>query len=299
VRKGAHLVAFLCLFGCSSRKQIEDVAWTPAATTDLGAVVARVGGIPVFASQVLAEARRSGKSPAEALDQLVEANLLAEVARGRGFPESRLGGRDLDNVLVQRFLEKELEPGLRADAIPDSVLKPLYDRGRDSFVHPRLVEVAVLAVYTGSLMKETPRLERANLAQELVALFEKRKPKTLDEFLAVAKDPVWAGRPVTTDRIVQGLDQPLTRKIGIEIAKLHSVGDTTPLLSDENGFFIARYISERPPENITFEQIRGKLATGYFERWRAQQFLDFTGKLMSSYKVEAHFDRLGIDEQKL
>jgi hypothetical protein len=203
------------------------------------------------------------------------------------------------SALVQRLIEREIEPNLRPEATPDSALRPLYDRARESFVHPRLVEIGVLAIYTGALMKKEIRETREQTAKELATFLRSHPQRTLDEFAAVARDPVWSARNVVFVRLLQSPDSPLSKVVGTEVAKLRMPGDTTQLVIDEKGAFIARYIDERPPENITFEQARDKLLAGFYEQWRRQQFLEFTTRLTQHHRVETHFDRLATNEQGL
>lgn len=297
--RSAALPFLLALFGTScSPRQIADSDWTPTESPDLGAVVAWVGRVPIFAKQAEAEVKKAGKSPRAALEDLIESNLLAERARQGGLIPMASSDSEVKRALVQRFLEKELEARLQPEAVPDSVLRPLYDRALDNFVHPRLVEIGVLGIYTGAPMRDEPRQTRAGFAKELAVYLEKHPAKTLDEFAAVARDPYWVERHVTFTRKFQSPDKPFPKEVGIEAAKLQKQGDITPLVSTEDGYFIARYIDERPPENVTFEQARGViLLAGYYEHWRRQQFLEFTNKLMQAHKVEAHFDRLSTDEK--
>jgi hypothetical protein len=259
--------------------------------------VAKVGTVPIFSRQVLAEAKQTGKTPREALRSLVELNLLAERARRVGQRQADSSDSDVKSALVQRLLERELEPSLRPEAIPDSVLRPLYDKARDGFVHPRLVEIGVLAVYTGARMAESSRKERAQTAEELAAFLDKHPAQTLDEFATLAGDKNWSPRHVIFARFIQGVDRPLSRSVGVEVAKLRALGDTTHLMVDEDGFFIARYIAERPAENISFEQARDSLRAGYTQYWPKRRFLDFSADLLGLHKVEAHFDLLTGNDQ--
>jgi hypothetical protein len=293
------LILLLWIGSCSSPRQQANTEWTPQPASDLGAAVAKVGGVPIFASQVLAEAKQTGKSARAALEALVELNLLAGCARGVGERPADSSNADVKSALVQRLLEKEMEPTLRPEAIPDSALRPLYERFRDGFVHPRLVEIGVLAIYTGSRMADSPRKERAETAKDLSAFLEKHPPKTLDEVAALASETSWSQKHVVFARFFQGLDRPLSKFVGIEVAKLHAAGETTPMVADEDGFFIARYIGERPPENVSFEQARDGLRAGYAQNWPKQRFLDFSGQLLRRHKVEAHFDLLTGNDQGL
>jgi hypothetical protein len=299
VRRRTPLLLALSLAHCSSPKQIAEQEWTPSPSADLGDVVARVGQVPIFARQVEAEAKRTGKPLRSVLEDRIADYLLTEYARLHGHASATASDPDVQSALVQRLLEKELEPNLRPEATPDSDLRPLYERGRESFVHSRLVEIGLLAVYTGAPMAKEDREPREQTARELALYLKAHPPKTLEDFTAIANDPAWSSRKVVFTRMIQGIDQPLSKAVGTEVGKLHTPGDTTPLVVYEDGGFIARYISERPAENITFEQARGKLLAGSYEHWRRQQFLEFTTKLARMHHVEMHADRLPRDEQGL
>jgi len=254
--------------------------------------VARVGQVPIFGSQVLAEARRTGKPVGEALADLVTFHLLAERGRQSGWRPAAGSEREVKSMLVQRLLERELEPRMRPEAVPDSVLRPLYDRAKDTFVHSRLVEVGLLAIYTGVRMIPQARNERTAGAKALAAYLQEHPPATLDAFAAIARDPAWSSRHVVYSRFLQSLHRPLSPAVGAQIAKLRVEGEMTPMLSDDNGFYIARYLGERPAENISFAQARPRLLAGYLERWRQQQFQEYTGRGMHAHNVVAFFDRL-------
>lgn len=298
VRYCTLLLVVFSLAPCSSPRQTAEHDWLPLPSADLGAVVARVGQVPIFARQIEAEAKRSGKHARDALADLMANNLLAEYARQGGLTPASDSDQDVQSALVQRLLEKELDPTLRPEAIPDNDLRPIYERARDAFVHSRLVEIGFLAVYTGATMEKEDRQPREQTGRELALYLKSHPAKTLAEFSALAKDPAWANRHIVFNRLFQGTDKPLPKAIGAEVGKLRTPGDTTPLVVDEDGSFIARYISERQAENVSFEQARGKLQTGIYEHWRRQHFLDFTNKLEQSHRVEMHPDRLPRDEQR-
>ncbi len=286
------------LSGCTRAQPSVTADWIPAAAPDLGSVVARVGGVPVFSQQVLAEAKRTGRSPREALASLIDANAAAEAARGRGWSRAAWDDFEVEATAVQRFVERNLEANLRPDAMPDKDLRPIYDRLRDRFVHPRLVEVGILAIYTGPLMKDERLKTRQETARALAAHLAKNPPKTLDDFAAIAKDQEWADRAVVYRRTLQGPDRPFPKVVGDEVLKLRTPGEATPLVSDETGFYVARYIDEMAPKNVTFEQARRGLATAYFDKWSQEQFLAFTSRLAQAHKTEVYFDRVVANEKE-
>ena len=281
---------------CSSPKQASDHAWVPIPSADLGDMVARVGSVPIFANQIKAVAKKSGISPRAILDQLVEDNLLAEAARGGGLQIFNDSDREVSSALVQRLLERELEPSLPFEAVPNADLRPLYDKTRDHFVHPRLVDIGFLAVYTGPTMQKEDREPREQTARELARYLKNHPAKSLDEFSDIARDPDWSHRHVVFRRTLQSTDKPLSEAVGKEVIRMRSPGDTTPLVIDENGGFIARYVDERPPENITLEQSRGELLPAYYEHWRRQKFIEFTTILARLHHVETYPDRLSQND---
>jgi hypothetical protein len=299
VRRRTLLFLAFSIATCSSPRQTAEHEWTPLPSADLGAVVARVGQVPIFAKQIEAEAKQTGQPAPAALENLIATNLLAELARKQGIPLASTADHDVQSALVQRLLEKELDPTMRPEAIPDGDLRPLYEKARDAFVHSRLVEIGFLAVYTGGRMGKEDREPREQTGRELARYLKNHPAKTLDEFAALANDPAWAKRQVVFKRVFQSTNKPLSEAVGAEVGKLHAPGDTTPLVVDESGSFIARYISERPAESIGFEQARGKLQAGFYAHWRRQHFLDFTSHLARLHRVETHADRLPRDDQGL
>ncbi len=146
-----------------------------------GDSVALVNGVAISRAALQAEMRRSRQGARAALDDLIDFELLAAAAAGQT-------AQDPDVVEararaeVQRLIERDLEPRLSKEAIPDAVLRQVYDKARSVFVHPRLVEVAMLSVYTGARMKDEPRAQALATARELDAYVRARKPDTPEAF---------------------------------------------------------------------------------------------------------------------
>jgi hypothetical protein len=232
---------------------------------------------------------RSGGTARQALDALISLHLLAEAARRQqGFSPAWRSDPELKSALAERLMEREIEPKLVRESVPEAELNALYQKAIKAFVHPRLVDIAVLAVYTGALMKKEPRLKRAETARALADYLATRSISGPEDFEAIARDPVWQERKVTFRRTLQGPDEPFSEKVGSAVAKLKAPGDTTSLIEDESGFFFATYAGERPPENITFAEARPSLLQRYYERWRKTQLEHLIQKLGEGHRIEAH-----------
>jgi parvulin-like peptidyl-prolyl cis-trans isomerase-like protein len=284
------VVALSCctlgLAGCGRPDQSR--SWSPVPVPALGAVVARVGEVPIFAAEVAGQAARTGKPPRQALDDLIELHLLAERLRDR-WPPADEGSRALERELVvQRLVEREFEAHSRPEDMPDSVVRVIYDSAVASFVHPRVVEVAVLAVTPGKRALPSVREEAKRTVTELKAVVDTRKGKTAEDLQEAMAADKWHERHVQFFRFFQAGNKPYTAKFGAEVAKMKTPGETSPIIEDENGYYIARYLSERPPANQSFEDVKKELRDAYYPRWRQAKFLEFTEQAGARHAVEIH-----------
>lgn len=277
---GPLILLVLLAASCGARPTL------PAAWPASDAVVAEVGGVPIHRSEVQSEMRRTGKDARHATQELVDFELLAVAAAPStdADPDVRQSGRQ---AMVQAMLEHELEPRLGKAAIPDAELAAIYDKARSAFVHPRLVEIGILTVYTGGRMKAEPRARALDDARALDAYLRQHPAATLEEFKAIADQPSWRERRVKYARLWQALDEPFPAEVGRAAAALTHPGDATSLVTSETGYHIARYIAERPPETVTFQQAQPSLRDQIYPRWRQARFIEYAQQLANPHQIEA------------
>jgi len=282
------LILVLGSLACAGRGQPPETPWVPDPVPDLGSVIARVGSVPIYAREVEAQMVRSGGTPREALDELVSLHLLSEEAhrKNRFLPDWL--DPELRSALAERLIDRDIWPQIQRDSLPDQELHTIYQGAISTFVHPRLVDAGFLIVFTGSRMKAKARAERTEAARALAATVAARRIHGPEDFQAIANDPAWAARHVSYRRNLQSPDQPFSRKVGAEVVKLKAAGETTPLIEDDDGFFIATYAGERPAADIPFAQIREELRQRYYDRWRAQRLDELARKLAEGHRVESH-----------
>jgi hypothetical protein len=280
------LVTAILAGGCARKGAVTAAPWTPTAASDLGAVVATVGEIPIFAEEVADQAARTGKAPRQALDDLVAFHLLAEHARAAGAwpPDGPATAELREQVLVQRMLEREFEPGVGPEDITDPELRVLYDRALVTFVHPRLVEVAVLEITPGRSATAAVRAQARQNAAALLAAVQARGATAADWQLLSA-DEHWRSKRVRSSRFLQGPDGPKSPRFAAAVARLKP-GETSGLIEDEYGFYIARQVDERAAKNVTFEEARAELRAGFYPRWRLRKFLEFAERVAAKHEVE-------------
>jgi hypothetical protein len=286
----ASLIAGLWLLGVGAcdRPLPSAKPWVPEATTPSDSIVALVGEVPIFAAEVAAQAARSEQTPRAALDELIGLHLLAERLRPNWPPDDPTARQLRREMYVQRLLERDFEATSRIEDMPDAVVQVIYDRSIDGFVHPRLVEVAVLGITPGKKATPEIRAQARKTINELKAIVDLRRDKTAEDLQAAIADDKWRQRGVQFFRFIQAGNKPYTAKFGAEVAKLKAPGETSAVIEDEFGVYIARYLSERPAANQTFEQVKKGLREAYYPRWRQARFLEFADHIAATHEVEVH-----------
>lgn len=136
-------VLYLLAAGCAVDVQaptapVGEQRLRPASVTDFSAadwaaapaeapVIARVGGVPITASQLeTALALSSGADPEVVLERLVEVEILAQTAMRRGLHEDEAVGRAWREALAQRLLARVFEPSVRPEDLPLERVQQIY-----------------------------------------------------------------------------------------------------------------------------------------------------------------------------
>jgi hypothetical protein len=272
------------------------LAGSSAGTSDSDhRVLARVAGQPILAGEVKRAALLGGSDLRSALEDRIRFEVLARAAEVAGValaPEDR---EILRQAQVERLVADLIEPRLAEGAIPESEVRAFYDRVHKRFVHGRLVQVAVLCIFTGARMKPEPRARAARHAEALRAYLAAHPGLSDQEFLALGSDPTWQSGPekkvsFSATTVWQDEEEPFPPVVGHAVSRLAHRGDTTDVVGDETGFYVARYLAERPPENVSFAAARPVLAAEMWEPWRRQKFLTLTLELAGAHAVEAFPD---------
>lgn len=288
------MIGLLVVVGCGKAEVRQEVPWVPEVRPELGAVVARVQGTPIFAAEVAAQAAKTRKSARQALDDLVAFHVLAERVRDEWPPRDEKAQVLRREVMVQRFIEREFEARARPEDMPDTEVRQIYESARHSFVHGRLVEIAVVQITLG----KNPSAERRAKARETGAALEaevkKRKARTTDDFQSIATSEPWMGQRVRSYHFRQDVDNhsPYSSVFSAAVARLKKPGDVTPLITDDLGLYIASYIAEIPPRNVPFEQVRQELRDAHYPRWRKSQFEALHRALAAQHVVELNLSAL-------
>jgi hypothetical protein len=255
-------------------------------------VLARVAGQPILAGEVTRAARLAGTDVRAALEDRIRFEVLARAAEAAGVSPGPEDREILRQAQVERLVADLIEPRLAAGAIPESEVRAFYDRVHKRFVHGRLVQVAVLCIFTGARMKPEPRARAARHAESLRAYLGSHPGLSDQAFLALGSDPAWTEQKVSfsATTVWQDEEEPFPPVVGRAVSRLAHRGETTDVVGDETGFYAARYLAERPPENVSFAAARPILAAEMWDPWRRQKFLTLTLDFAGAHTVEAFPD---------
>jgi hypothetical protein len=188
---------------------------TPAASRFTGSlspppaqgadVVATVDGERIYVADVETQARAAGQTPAQALDALVEAMVLAAEARRRGLADDPDVVEARRRAEVRALLAGGFEPTFAGpEAIPQDHVNVVYDtmsaRGFYEHVEARTVAYARVKVPDGAPAEDDARAHSRALAVYAAAVAA--HPTTREEFFAAvtAAGLEASGKVYTTSR---------------------------------------------------------------------------------------------------
>jgi peptidyl-prolyl cis-trans isomerase C len=119
-------------------------------------VVATVDGVPIHARDVAAQARRKHVDRKEALQDLIEFELLAAEAQRRGLHDSREVIQEGKRTSVQQYLAATFEKDFTRSDVPEHELRAAYEKAKAEYVHPELRKSVHILVVTGDPNAKTP-----------------------------------------------------------------------------------------------------------------------------------------------
>ena len=251
-------------------------------------IVARVNGVPIWEGDVKLHAASTGLSKKDSLDAIVDFELLFQASAASDGAEESGEPAILavkKSMLIQRLIETQFEATHRPEDIPETELRKLYERAKSAYVHPRLVEVEMLVVYTGARMRDEPRAERRAIASRVAAFIASTEGQNMSFEDIRQKEALHDGK-LGYKTVWQGPDKPFPEAIGTAALALRRPGETSAMVEDDTGYYILRYIGERAPKNRTFDQVADEIRKEYHPVWKQQSFARYVDGLAEGYAIQ-------------
>ena len=232
-------------------------------------VVAQVAGMPIFSSQVATHARATGLAPRAALDDLIRQELLVREARRRGYDRDREVSLAQREEMVRTFVARDFgRRNADPSVIPDSDLRPVYERGIEYFKHERQAKVWNVCT--------TPEQAKAIYEDAHV-----HPPKDGDAFAQIAKAHGTDAQSLIVEENSRGFYEQWRKPLFAAVKKR---GDLMPPAHlPELPFPCSDHVAWteefRPARNDSFEQARSEVAEKIWESWRKNEFGHWVGQI--------------------
>jgi len=247
-------------------------------------VVARVDGHPLFASDVTKQlsfmtASGSAATPRQALETLIDFEVLAHRAQKSSVEPSPEVFRRLRQALVGRYLEDVFESHTQPGDIPDEVLRRYYAQLKTVYDHERRVHVLLWHLEKTASPKEDAVRFQALKALRVRFLREHGRTggDALLEHFKAAADSVAArdlGLRLYQEWVVSPVDA-----FAQAVLQLPDVSSVSRTLERSNAYAVAVVQEVQAPRHVPFESAREEIRALVYERWRQQAFDQLTRDL--------------------
>ena len=164
------ILAALAVGGAACNRNAQEAPASGAASSS--PVLAEVAGVQItqddFEAEVAyrVEQRRPIPEKAVLLGEMIDRRALLHRAREAGLESESGIRRELDNLLIAKLRQRELDDKLRSATVSDSELKAEYESRIGEFTRPAKVRVSVLHLKAGAKASDEKRAEvRARIAE--------------------------------------------------------------------------------------------------------------------------------------
>ena len=256
-------------------------------------IVAEVGGVPILASAVAAQAKSAGVDARAALTTLIDAEVLAEAALARGLlddPDVREATRSAE---VRRLLATDFQRDTPDTKIPDADYRKLYALNKLRFEHADAREVWHLLVPAPEATS-TPA-QRAEARGRLLALVPAAKTAPTDEaFAALAaagpRDPPAAR--MKAEHITFPRKDVVEEPFAAAAFALSRPGVVSEIVETSYGYHLIRLVQIIPGRHLDLDAARPELHDAASSAYRTQAFERWARELVDRAHVELHVERL-------
>ena len=268
-----------------------DGDWSPQPAEN-AEVVATVNGANIYAADVMRQAAAENQTPAQALDTLVSAELLAQEARRRGLTDDPEVVEARKKVRVRRLVEKTFLPsfGSPADVPKEDVDRALRVASvQYHFDHreQRLVGYARIELANNASPDEEARAR--TIAAGFTALARAAQPKNKADLLNLL---------MLYDRGMGGGD--IGREIGGMVPEfgkaafaLGKVGEVSDPVRTRWGWDVLILFAINPERHASREDAIAEVREGMFDSSRREAFLRWADGLVARARVYRNDELLG------
>ncbi len=274
------LLALSTLYACSEGPAYHTIR-------DPSSTVAVLNGTTLSTHDVVERATQEGISPREALDLLIEEELLYQHSVVEGFSPSHQHSVDTKRLAVHALLREVVEQDVRLDTLDETVVREQSAAVAESRSTPEVRSASVVRVPFGDDSRPRPlALEVARHACERLASAE-----TIDSLRSMR------GNDLPQDTVIQdaqefrsGAEGPLQGTI----FALAEVGAVSSALEQDASFVCARLESVQAASTVAPHSVADEVRQDYLRHERTSRVIELAQAAERRFGVERHEDNIEV-----
>ena len=263
--------------------------------------VATVGNYKITAQELKDEGQRraiKGMPPLdknELLDAMIERLAVLNQAIESKIGESPEVRRELDNLLVSKYVAREQEGRIQAASVNDQECREYYDENLSDFTSKSMYRLSILKLSPGKLASETKveevrsRMQAARkMAMENPAPGGRGPASRGFGSLSIRFSEDQGSRYKGGDlgwRVVGAKDPVWPEKLLLEAQKMKK-GEVSKIIEDQNGsLYLVMKTDERPEKIKPFEEVRALIRSKMIRLKREEIRSSFVQKTITAAGV--------------
>lgn len=251
-------------------------------------VVARVNDRPILAAELRSQ-MKNGQSRKQALEQLIQKELLAQEAQRRGLHRLPVVGKLQRRAMAHRLIRRDFGDRFTKASIPRDLMDVTYKRMIGYFVHPEEVKVWHILVLANKRHPLEHQQRAKKLAREIHRLAT-REPLTLKQFKAL-EHKVDKGRPplaLLVQSYVTGADGPAVLSFARAAFAMQRKGQVSEVVKTIFGYHVIWFEERRLARNTSRSEADAEIRDKIFTKARETVFNRWIGKIEKQYAITVH-----------
>jgi len=223
----------------------------------------------------------------EYVDNIVRVELLAAEARSRGLQNEPEVVDAAKKMMVQKLIQKEFDE--KKYTPTDAEIAEYYEKHKTDYVKPETTRLS--DIFIASAKDAPDRAKKKKQAEEVLSKAKANKPTDSAAFIALVRqyseDP--KTKPVDGDmRFLTETD--MTAQFSPQIASagagLKQLGDLSPVVETDKGFYILRFQGRQAAINHGLDQVKTQIQSRISFDKRQQKFNQFVENLKTTGKYK-------------
>lgn len=266
-------------------------------------VVAEVDGRPILASAIRRRAQRKGLTAREAMQELIDEELLVQEAERRGYHRDPAVVEAGKQAAVYRLLAETFEKEFTPANVADEDMRRIYERQSGRWFNRPELRRFGHAFLTRPWFRKNRRWfidieedrELKKVMQNFHRLVAEKKPKDWESFRALAMGFDQGDQPLATGKALQS-HKDLRRPFADALFALPKVGAFSEVIVTKRWHHVAFLIEVIPHKNISYAQAREDIRTKLFPHARKKAFTAWVKKVKKQCAIRVQPENLPVGE---